>query len=82
MTTQQEEVFVLWNGGWDSYIVDLTQVCDTPEKELRGNSAYFPTWHDGQNCGSPCWLKSDFVRKPWSQPGKSIKVIRHLGGGD
>lgn len=79
---QYKEVTVLWNGGWDTYIVDPGNVCDTPAKELVGNNMYFPSWYDGPNCGYPCWLKCDFIHEPWSQAGKSVKVIKHLNGGD
>lgn len=83
MTTQHVEVTVLWNGGWDIYIVDPGQICDTPAKKMEGNASFFPTWHEGPNSRSPWWLKCSFVnRHNFGRPQQSVKVIKHVGGGD
>lgn len=83
MAAQHQEVTVLWNGGWDTYVVDPGQICETPPKECEGNSRYFPTWHEGSNSGTPCWLKCCFVDgHNFGAEHESVKVIRHVDGGN
>ncbi len=80
MSTQHQEVNVLWEGGWDTYIVDPESRCDTPKKE---DSHYFPTWHDGPNSGSPRWLKCSFCpRHNFGEAHQSVKVIRRVASGN
>ena len=67
------EMSILWNGGWDDYVVDLNDMIDDP---LVGSEDYWPTVH------------TVFVRTLFSGemnarfPGKAIRMLRHTDGGD
>lgn len=70
-----EKMGVMWNGGWDDYLVDVSDVIDDPT-EVKNP---FPdTIVDGKT-----YIRTCFSGK-FSQrfPGKAIRKVSHLGGGD
>ncbi len=82
MAAQHQEVTVLWNGGWDTYVVDPGQVRDLPEEAFR-DDRYSPIWYDGPNSGYPCWIKCIFLRRHnFGGENQGVRVIRHVDGGD
>ena len=64
-------VSILWAGGWDEYVVDISTIREENEKEQ--NAKYSPTV-DG-------YLRGKFGKKI-CQPNQSVKILRHLAGGD
>ena len=81
-TKQQgtEEVLVLWNGGWDKYLVDETSRVFVPEHEFGGNKMYSPTFVlEGRT-----YLKTKFNNRLKLVHGETsgVLVIEHLDGGD
>lgn len=91
------EHIVLWNGGWDKYLVDLNEVIDAPE------TACAPKWwehhmdHTFDKDGKR-WLMcrelnhdwyNDKVLTPRPERGvgvhpdsKGVRILRRLGSGD
>lgn len=75
-------VTVLWNGGWDDYEIDLSQIRElTPDEKASlvdgGNAKYFPEI-------SGLWLRGHFLdTHPELGVGdnQAVKIIRHIGGG-
>lgn len=64
---------ILWNGGWDDYVVDPTSVRDmTPEENIP---TCCPT------LGNEPWLRCSFARD-YGNDNQVVKILRHLGGGD
>jgi hypothetical protein len=80
---EPENVTVLWNGGWDDYLIDLKSLRSMTEDELytyrSDNHRYFPTFLDSQ-CG--LWLKAWFVTKYKTLDNGCFRVIQHIAGGD
>ncbi|MFA6409991.1 MAG: hypothetical protein WCW26_00230 [Candidatus Buchananbacteria bacterium] len=72
---------ILWNGGWDSYLVDPSSVRDMTEAEIECHSkvpgAYWPTV-----CGDDTWLRCYFLAAYNRNPQKCVRILMHLGGGD
>lgn len=90
MTTQtQSVVFVLWNGGWDQYAVDPTQVREISEAELQtheaGNSRYFPDFRADNGTE---WIKGKFLSSRQNQnvvaitATQCVRALGHLAGGE
>ena len=94
---RQIEHTVLWNGGWDKYLIDLDYTTDAPVTALG------PDWykhHD--NCtfqtAGDLWLLCRELNHSWyddkvlpidPEKGwgvhpdtKGVLILRHLGGGD
>jgi hypothetical protein len=75
----QTKVTALWNGGWDTYIVDLDDLVEDTTPPLPDTRAYQPELQvDGRR-----YVRLYFVAK-YAQvhPGKAARMIDHLGGGD
>jgi len=84
---------VLWNGGWDVYLIDINQVVSLPEgKEPKiGSLPIFVV--DGGRYFHSRYLNRDWYRdtvlplNPASGAGihpdnTGVSILRHLGGGD
>lgn len=69
---------ILWNGGWDDYVVDTNTVRDLTASEVEeiGNSS-FPTIRNEEGT----WLRCRFA-KNLGHDYQVVKVLWHLGGGD
>ncbi len=69
---------ILWNGGWDDYVVDTStvRVLTADEVEKIGNSS-FPTFENKEGT----WLRCRFARN-LGHDYQVVKVLWHLGGGD
>jgi len=82
MTAQPVEVTILWNGGWDRYLVDTSITVSVPEAELQGNARMWPTFECEEAEGS--FLKASFssVLKKSVTEGCGVRILRRLGGGD
>ena len=67
---------ILWNGGWEDYVVDANSVRDMTEAELEkvANNC-FPTIDDGN------WLRCLFAEN-LGHDAQVVKVLAHLGGGE
>lgn len=67
---------ILWNGGWEEYVVDANLVRDMTRDELEkiGDSSY-PTFEDGK------WLRCLFAEN-LGHKSQAVRVLAHLGGGE
>lgn len=67
---------ILWNGGWEDYVVDANSVRDMTRDEMEkiGDSSY-PTFEDGK------WLRCLFA-KNLGDESQAVQVLAHLGGGE
>lgn len=70
----QRMIGILWNGGWDDYIVDLNDVIDSHESNIQGNARYWPDIK-----GEGKYLRGSFSRKLDSS--KSYRIIDKIGSG-
>jgi|GEM_PF-4540439 cold shock CspA family protein len=70
---------ILWNGGWDDYVVDANLVRDmTDDEVVKHDKTSFPTFEDGNHV---TWLRCLFA-KNLGHATQVVKVLAHLGGGD
>jgi hypothetical protein len=67
-------VGILWNGGWDDYVVDPISVREITEEEAVGISS-FPT------VSNEHWLRCSFAKKLGAD-NQVVRILRHLDGGD
>lgn len=67
---------ILWNGGWEDYVVDANSVRDMTRDEMEkiADSSY-PTFEDGK------WLRCLFA-KSLGNESQVVQVLAHLGGGE
>lgn len=78
---------ILWNGGWDDYIVDIDDQID--DDGTHGSSPLiYPDEIRGvpvkkmHNCGDPHYVRTHFSGKMSQRfPGKALRVLSHEGGG-
>lgn len=74
------EVTVLWAGGWDTYLIDPTQLREMTPAELEkvARDKYSPV------LGSHAWLRCLFLTGQYTLGSDTqvVKIIRRLGGGD
>ena len=71
---------ILWNGGWDEYIVDLNDMIDDPS---LGTTDYWPTVRASSGNSESLYVRTLFSGEMNIRfPGKAIYILRHTGGGD
>jgi hypothetical protein len=78
-----EKVTVLWNGGWDDYLIDESTIRAMTDLEVlqftNGPYRYFPTFESDKKT----WIKAWFIGGLDSLRNQAcIQVLEHLGGGD
>ncbi len=93
----QVEHTVLWQGGWDKYLIDLGETVDAPSTTYEGkwwNSHPRRTFEMNGKLWMSCrelnhdWYNDKVLaRKPEKGIGvhpdtKGVRIISHLGGGD
>lgn len=67
---------VLWNGGWEEYVVDTNSVRDMTADELeKASKDSYPTFGDNN------WLRCLFANE-LGHNGQAVRVLAHLGGGE
>lgn len=89
MKAAVNEVFVLWTGGWDIYVVDPQQIREMTDSEVEehesGNMRYFPNFcaEDGT-----WWIKGKFLTSRNNQEVAKVTITQcirqtgHTAGGD
>ena len=78
-TDHHVKIGVLWNGGWDVYIVDSTTMREPSEEEalVMEHDKLFPIFLiDGEK-----WLKFHFSPK-MEYPEMIVKIVNRVAGGD
>jgi hypothetical protein len=70
---------ILWNGGWEDYVVDANLVRDmTGDEVAKCEKTSYPTFEDGKGA---TWLRCLFA-KNLGHETQVVKVLMHLGGGE
>lgn len=73
---------ILWAGGWDEYIVDMTMIRDmTPEEIAEGERNVKEGYGLPPLVGNRGWLRGYFTHGVVAN-NQCVKIISHLGGGD
>jgi hypothetical protein len=77
---------ILWVGGWDDYVLDMTTIRDmTPEEIAEGEKAVKSGAGLPPLINKPAeegkWLRGYFT-KDMTDENQCVKIVRHLGGGD
>ncbi|GEM_PF-5244108 len=78
------KVSILWNGGWDDYVVDPSSVREMSPAE-KSERKIWPTIVLPDHTE---WLKGTFLESNRNQavatvgPTQCLRIVRHLAGGD
>lgn len=93
--TEQTEILqertILWAGGWDTYLLDISHIRDLTPEEVADNewrsarkSAWFPEVNDDEGI----WVQCIFLTKGLGGPieigaeGQCVKVVRRIDHGN
>lgn len=77
----KETMTVLWNGGWDKYEVDIDDQIDDDESQGIWPTIY--PYHSEEGPCGPSYVRTCFsgdMNKRF--PGKALRILVRLGGGD
>ena len=76
----QVKVGTLWAGGWDDYLVDTD---DQIDDDCSKGTDPIIMQEGATHSGFSQWLRTTFsgaLRDKY--PGKAVRIVQHLGGGD